>query len=385
LNSLRDGAGKAFNQLLADARFRGSESGQEFLRQLVGVIGAKNDPGEVRVVLDYLQKHADSDLAFLLTRALGDGLQSGGTSIARVDSAGQLKPIFARARTTANGAAVPVPTRLQAVQLLALSGFDEALETLSALLGSSQPEPVQLAAVLALARFNDARVSETLLKSRPQLAERSRSEAMTVMLTRTDRILALFKAVEERTVPASEFTVQQLQMLRAHRDSRIREQALQLFGSPPAVRRNEVVEAYLSALQLRGNAGNGKRIYLERCATCHRIGSLGQAVGPDLVTVKTAGKETLLVNILDPNREVAPRYLNYTIETKSGEAFSGVIASESASAITLRGPNGTDTLVLRSQIDRMQPSGQSLMPEGLETGLTPQDMADLVEYLGVAD
>jgi putative heme-binding domain-containing protein len=101
--------------------------------------------------------------------------------------------------------------------------------------------------------------------------------------------------------------------------------------------------------------------------------------------VKTAGKETLLVNILDPNREVAPRYLNYTIETKSGEAFSGVLASESASAITLRGPNGTDTLVLRSQIDRMQPSGQSLMPEGLETGLTPQDMADLVEYLGVAD
>jgi putative heme-binding domain-containing protein len=385
LNSLRDGAGKVFDQLMADARFRNSSGGQEFLRQLLGVIGTKNDPGEAQSVLNHLQKDADSDIAFLLTRALGDGLQSAGTSLARVDAERKLKPIFARAKATADSASVPDQIRIQAVQLVALSSFDEAGETLAALLRSSQSEPVQLAAVLALARFNDDRVSVTLLKCWPQLAARSRSEVMTVMLTRADRILALFKAVEERTVPASEFTAQQLQTLRAHRDPKIRERAIQLFGAPPAFKRDEVVKAFLPALQLRGNPANGKKIYLERCATCHRIGSQGQAVGPDLVTVKTAGKETLLVNILDPNREVAPRYLNYTVETKSDESFSGVVVSESPSGITLRGPNGTETLVFRSQIDRMRASGQSLMPEGLETGLTPQDMADLIEYLGVAD
>jgi putative membrane-bound dehydrogenase-like protein len=385
LNSLRDGAGKVFDQLMADPRFRNSADGQEFLRQLGGVIGTKNDSGEVQRVLIYLQKNADSDIAFLLTRALGDGLQHAGTSLARADSEGKLKPIFASAETKANSAEVPDQTRIQAAQLLALSGFDEAGATLSALLRSSQSEPVQLAAVLALARFNDARVSETLLKRWPELAARSRSEAMTVMLTRADRILALFKAVEERTVPSSEFTAQQLQMLRAHRDPKIREQAIQLFGAPPAVKRDEVVKAFLPALQLRGNPANGKKIYLERCAACHRIGSQGQAVGPDLATVKTAGKETLLVNILDPNRDVAPRYLNYSVETKSDESFSGVVVSESPSGITLRGPNGTETLVVRSQIDRMRASGQSLMPEGLESGVTPQDMADLIEYLGVAD
>jgi putative heme-binding domain-containing protein len=385
LNSLRDGAGKILDQLMVDARFRASQGGQEFLRQLAGVIGTKNDAGEVQAVLIYLQENADSDIAFLLTRALGDGLQNAGTSLARTDSEGKLNPIFARAEAMANGAEVPDQTRIQAAQLLALSNFDEAGEALSALLRSSLSEPVQLAAVLALARFNDARVSETLLKRWPELAARSRSEVMTVMLTRADRIFALFKAVEERTVPASEFTAQQLQMLRAHRDSKIREQAIQLFGAPPAVKRDEVVKAFLPALQLRGNPANGKKIYLERCATCHRIGSQGQAVGPDLATVKTAGKEILLVNILDPNREVAPRYLNYTVETKSDESFSGVVVSESPSGITLRGPNGTETLVLRPQIDQMRASGQSLMPEGLEIGLTPQDMADLIEYLGVAD
>jgi putative heme-binding domain-containing protein len=204
-------------------------------------------------------------------------------------------------------------------------------------------------------------------------------------LTRADRILDLFKAVRERTVPASEFTTQQMEMLRTHRDPQIRERAIQLFGARPTVKRDEVVKTFLPALQLRGNPASGKRIYLERCATCHQIGSQGQAVGPDLTTVKTAGKETLLVNILDPNREVAPRYLNYTVETRSDESFSGVIVSESTSGVTLRGPNGTERSVLRSQINRMQASGQSLMPEGLEIGLTPQDMADLIEYLGVAD
>jgi putative membrane-bound dehydrogenase-like protein len=385
LNSLRNGAGRLFNTLVADTRFLNSPDSQEFLRLLTGVIGAKNDSGEVQAVLSYLQKHADSDIAFLLTRALGDGLQSAGTSLARADREGGLKLIFFRAKAMAGGNGASATTRIQAIQLLALSNYEEAGETLSALLASSQSEPAQLAAVSALTRFNDARVSETLLKHWPELAARTRAEGMTVMLTRTDRILALFKAVEERTILTSEFTTQQLQMLRAHRDLNIREQAIRLFGAPLAIKRDEVVKAFLPALQLRGNPADGKRIYQERCATCHRIGSQGQAVGPDLVTVKTAGKETLLLNILDPNREVAPKYLNYIVETKSDESFSGVVVNDSASGITLRGPNGTETVVLRSQIDRMRASGQSLMPEGLETGLTPQDMADLIEYLGVAD
>src|SRR5437899_2450323 len=164
LNALKDAPGKVFDPLVADDRFRNSEGGREFLRQLVGVIGTKNDSGEVQAMLVYLQKNADSDIAFLLTRASGDGLQSAGTSLARADSEGKLKPIFARAKATANGAEVPDQTRIQAAQLLALSSFNEAGETLAALLRSSQSEPVKLAAVLALARFNDARVRGTLLK-----------------------------------------------------------------------------------------------------------------------------------------------------------------------------------------------------------------------------
>ena len=160
---------------------------------------------------------------------------------------------------------------------------------------------------------------------------------------------------------------------------------MKLLGEPTATKRDEVVQSFLAALTMRGNPVNGKMIFVERCASCHRLGGQGYALGPDLKTVKTAGKEKLLVNILDPNREVAPNYLIYTVETKSGDTFSGLIANETPSSLTLRGANGTETVVLRSQVDRLQSSGQSLMPEGLEAGLTPQDMADLLDYLGVAE
>ena len=116
-----------FHQLMAHARFRVSQGGQEFLRQLAGVIGTKNDPGEVQAVLKHLQKDADSDIAFLLTRALGDGLRNAGTSLDRADPEGNLKPIFARAKAAADSASVPAPTRIQAIQLLALSSLCQAL------------------------------------------------------------------------------------------------------------------------------------------------------------------------------------------------------------------------------------------------------------------
>jgi putative heme-binding domain-containing protein len=385
LNSLKDGAGEIFGQLIGDARFQGSSGGAEFLQQLAGVIGTKNNSAEVEAVLNALANNADSDAGFLSVRGLGDGLRNAGTSLASVDTAGKLKSLFARAQTMAGDTRVSEQTRIRAIQLLALTRFDQAGETLSSVLGSAQAEPIQRAALDALGKFGDSRVSEAVLTNWQQLTTRVRGEAVAVMLTRSERTLALFKAIEQRTVSPSEITAQQLQMLRSHRDPNIREQANQLFGAKPTSRRDEVVKAFLPALQLGADPVNGKRIYLDRCATCHRFGSQGNAVGPDLMTVKTAGKATLLVNILDPDREVAPSYLNYTVETKAGESFSGLLAGESPSSLTLRGPNGTETVVLRAQIERLQPSGHSLMPEGLEAGLAPQDMADLLEYLVVAD
>jgi putative heme-binding domain-containing protein len=164
----------------------------------------------------------------------------------------------------------------------------------------------------------------------------------------------------------------------------LRERAVHIFGEGAKTSRQQIIDSFTSALNLAGDAAGGLKIYVERCASCHRAAGQGHPLGPDLVTVKTSGKEKLLVNILDPNREVAPQYLSYLVETKTGDALTGIIVNETAASVSVRQANGIETVVLRSNLARIQSQGQSAMPEGLEAGLRPQAMADLLEFIATA-
>jgi putative heme-binding domain-containing protein len=85
--------------------------------------------------------------------------------------------------------------------------------------------------------------------------------------------------------------------------------------------------------------------------------------------------------VLDPNREVASNYVNYNVALDDGRVVSGIIASETASALTLKRAEGVTDVVPRSQIEAVTSTGLSLMPDGLEKGLTAQDFADLIAFV----
>ena len=108
---------------------------------------------------------------------------------------------------------------------------------------------------------------------------------------------------------------------------------------------------------------------------------VGARVGPDLSGIGTHSRETLLVEILDPSRAVLPDFVAYHAETRGGETHTGFIVGESATTVTLRRPNEPDLTLPRAELKELRTSGQSLMPEGLEAGLSEQDMADLIEFL----
>lgn len=146
--------------------------------------------------------------------------------------------------------------------------------------------------------------------------------------------------------------------------------------------RSEAIKQYSPALALNGDAAKGRVIYQERCALCHRLNNEGIAVGPDLESVRTAGRELTLINILDPNREVPPRFAAIEVDTTDGENHTGVVANDAANGLTLRQANGVETFIPRTQIKKTRTATTSLMPEGLEAGLTPDDLADLLSYIG---
>jgi putative heme-binding domain-containing protein len=132
---------------------------------------------------------------------------------------------------------------------------------------------------------------------------------------------------------------------------------------------------------LTGNRDKGHALFLQNCATCHRLRDEGNAVGPDLGTVATKPVQELVVAILDPNQAVDPAYTSYSVATKDDRDLTGILVSETPNSIVLRSPGGSEETVLRANIQDLRTSGRSLMPEGFETVMKPQDVADLIAYV----
>ena len=132
---------------------------------------------------------------------------------------------------------------------------------------------------------------------------------------------------------------------------------------------------------MKGDPGRGKEVFKARCSTCHRLEGVGQQVGADLAAVRDSGLDAVLLNILDPNREVMPQYLSYVLVTTTGRVLTGMIAVETANSLTIRQPDGHEETVLRIHIDEMRSTGLSYMPEGLEKQIDVPAMADLLAYL----
>ncbi len=384
MSSLAEGVGEMFITLASDAVLRNAPASQEFLSQLATVVGTKNQTAEVDTVLNFVANTTEQQPRFTFIRALADGLQRGHSSLSAADRRGRLKLVYVDAVIVAANAQAPESLRLQAVRLLGSAGFEEVADRLVRLLNPSQSQALQSAALATLASFNDPRVGTILVRQWPALTPALRNEALISLLARPERVSALLTAIEQGAIWRSDLSPNQIKFLRSHRDPTIQSRAAEVFAEAPKRARQEVVNSFMPALQLKGNAAPGREIFIARCATCHRLGGAGFVLGPDLASVKSSGKETMLINILDPNREVLPNFMSYVIETKTGDSFIGLIANETATSVTLRQAGGAEATVLRSNIQSIQNQGQSAMPEGLEAGLTPQDMANLLEYVATA-
>jgi putative membrane-bound dehydrogenase-like protein len=144
--------------------------------------------------------------------------------------------------------------------------------------------------------------------------------------------------------------------------------------------RAKVVQSYAHVSRLTGDAKNGHLLYTAACSACHRLKNEGNEIGPELSTIATKPTEQLIEAILDPNRAVEQRYLAQTITTKDGKTIVGMIAEETANSVTLK-MGGTTEVLLRAQIARSETSTRSLMPDGLETVLNPQQVADVLAWI----
>ena len=164
-------------------------------------------------------------------------------------------------------------------------------------------------------------------------------------------------------------------------DPSVKARAEALFSDAGVNTRQQAMAAMSPALDLEGNAGEGKAIFANLCGQCHRVGEDGVNVGPDLTEIFRKSKESIMHDIIDPNAGCDTEYLSHTIRTVDGELINGIIAFETDDAITLRSIGGVERTVARKDVEQLSSSGLSLMPEALEGLMDHQQMADLLSYL----
>ena len=142
-----------------------------------------------------------------------------------------------------------------------------------------------------------------------------------------------------------------------------------------------MLQRYQAALKLKGDAKRGRAVFEKNCASCHRVGNVGTNVGPDVSDTRTKQPAGLLTDVLDPNRAIDNNFVRYQVRTKRGQVFTGIVTTETASSLTLVEAEKEPRVLLLKDVESVESSGVSFMPEGLEKDVSLQQMADLLSYL----
>jgi putative membrane-bound dehydrogenase-like protein len=381
LSSAAACGGTLLEAVSRSAELPGNAAAIEFARQLVTMTGAQNRTEDVARTIRLLAETKQLEVALPLVAALAEGLKRAGASVAAADPNHRMKSLLQRAPAVALDAQQSTPVRRASIEALALLPYAEARPTLLRLLADKKTESLRLATIATLDQFHDASVGADLIEAYQASTGPGRARALDAILQRPERLAALWAALETRKIQPADLSARHRDFLRKHREPDVRERALRMLGPANSVRREEVYTALLPALQLRGVSSRGRATFESRCALCHRYAGLGHEFGPDLTAVRTGGKEKILVSIVDPNREVLPQFFVVTADLKDGETVGGIIRNETATTVTLRQPGGNERTIARHEIATLKVSSQSFMPEGIEAGLSAQDIADLIEFL----
>lgn len=367
------------------------------LAALVGVKAGDADLGRaLRLLGTYGTRSVSEGMPWqrAVLDGLGQGLQNSSRSLAQLwdkppaslkDALEGVQPLFEQATRISRDAKRSPAERVAALRLLSRGPYALIASAAPDLLTPRTPPQVQSATVRALSLHPRPEVAELLLAAWTGYSPSVRREVVEALFARVDRLPHLLDALERKEVLSNQLEPLRLEQLRKHANAKIRKRARRLLAGQAAPQRRKIVAAYRAALDLKADATRGKAVFKKNCTVCHRLDNEGFEVGPDLLSaLRNKSGEQLLNDILDPSREADSRYLNYQITTKKGQVFSGLIAADTASSVTLRRGEKAEDAILREQIDAIEGTGKSLMPEGLEMQLSKQDVADLIAYLQTA-
>ncbi|MBL9155023.1 MAG: c-type cytochrome [Verrucomicrobiales bacterium] len=400
-------AAEAIAKPLAMNRSMGirTSSGQlEYVYQLARMAGASQEAVDLHdyllLLMDVMRSHAEfgdsrrifsgaaapvPEVALCALAGLRDGLKS-----QKVDlfSLGEELPVvkdLAALAEKALAAATVSPQTDAATYRLALSllppDSEATAPALLNLLASEVPSEVQLSALRTLGGLSTPAVGASLVSAFSGMTPAMQQQTVEVLLSRTAWVPPLLEAIEIGQISPHYLSRARRDQLIAHADAAIADRARALFAGK-ADREQAIRETEAALASLTPDATAGQAVFQQFCLACHRAGEEGfSEIGPNLATVRAWDRGQILTNLLDPNREVSPDFAEYLVEKRDGTVVSGTLVSETEAAVLLKRPDGSRESVPRRDIQSVRNSGHSVMPEGLEAVMTPQQIADVIAWL----
>lgn len=262
----------------------------------------------------------------------------------------------------------------------------DIIPAVAKLLGSSSSSSLQQKIIEALGGVPDASVGERLAEAYASLKPELQPIAFNQAIRRSDWSLELLRAVKDRRISLSALGPAAIHRLRTHTDKKVADRAVEIVDAirgPETKEKNELIAKFSGDVEKPGNFENGRQLFTQNCATCHKFNGQGNDLAPDLTGMGAHTVADLLTHILDPNRVVEPNFVAQSIETKDGEVYDGIVARENRASVVLRNAQGEVDLK-RENIKSQRATGLSLMPNGFEA-LGGEGLRDVLGYLRAGD
>lgn len=254
------------------------------------------------------------------------------------------------------------------------------------LIQPGHPEPVRNAALQLLAAVNapgSASKLVELLETTP--ADSLHTRIRDALLSRPTWAFELVQTVDRGELPAASISVEQIRRTALFDHPNLQALVVRHWGRlQSATAEEKLAEVRRLNNDLRaasGNIENGKLLFRKHCAGCHQLFNEGTRIGPDLTSANRQDRDFLLISLVDPSSVIRREYVSVIVETKDGRIFTGLPTARSDTAITLVDAKAERQEIPAAQIEQLQDSPLSLMPENLYRQFSPQQLRDLFAFL----
>ena len=241
-------------------------------------------------------------------------------------------------------------------------------------------------AASGLTLFDDPAVAKVLAASYKSFHPSERSSYVEAMASRPTFARVLLDQVAKGQVPRSDISVAHARQIRALGDASVIAKLGEVWGAMREASADKKVsiarfKSRLTPETLAGaDRSRGRSVYAKTCAACHTLFGEGGNLGPDLTGAGRDNIDYILENVIDPGAAVTADFRMTVVATADGRVLTGLLRDPTEKTITLRNQDGS--LVLpRSEVERIETSPLSFMPEGQLDALPEDEARDLVAYL----